>query len=133
MEFSLASILVLRRAGLAEYSDAVVNRPDVQEAIRKIDYAVFSDEEVEAKGYTLLTTFLDIKLKDGRTFSARADTAKGSASLPMTEDEVARKFRECAEFASWPGERAEKIVDLVLHLEKVDDIHDLTRLLGAGS
>jgi 2-methylcitrate dehydratase PrpD len=132
MEFSLASILVLRRAGLAEYSDEVVNRPDVQQAIGKIDYTVYSDEEAEAKGYTLLTTFLDIKLKDGRTFSARVDTAKGSASLPMTEDEVARKFRECAEFASWPGACTERIIDLVLYLEKVDDIRDLTRLLGAS-
>jgi 2-methylcitrate dehydratase PrpD len=133
MEFSLASILVLRRAGLAEYSDAVVNRPDVQEAIGKIDYTVFSDEEAEAKGYTLLTTFLDIKLKDGRTCSARVDAAKGSAALPMTEDEVARKFRECAAFTGCPGGRAEQIIDLVLHLEKVDDIRKLTRQLGAGS
>lgn len=131
MEFSLASILVLRRAGLAEYSDAVVNRPDIQEAIRKIDYTVFSDEEAEAKGYTLWTTFLDIRLKDGRTVSARVDVAKGSATLPMTEDEVARKFRECAEFAGCPGPRAEQIIDRVLHLEAVTDIRELTRLLAA--
>jgi 2-methylcitrate dehydratase PrpD len=132
MEFSLASILVLHRAGLAEYSDPVVNRPDIQEAIRKIDYTTFSDEEAEAKGYTLLTTFLDIKMKNGRTHSARVDAAKGSATLPMTEEEVARKFRECAEFASWPKDKTEKIIDSVLHLEKVKDIRDLTRLLGAG-
>ena len=133
MEFSLASILVLRRAGLAEYSDAVVNRPDVQEAIRKIDYTVFGDEEAEAKGYTLLTTFLDVKLKDGRTFSARVDAAKGSASLPMSEEEVARKFRECAEFAGWPGGPTGKIIDLVYRLEEVRDIRVLTRLLAVGA
>jgi 2-methylcitrate dehydratase PrpD len=133
MEFSLASILVLRRAGLAEYSDAVVNRPDIQEAIRKIDYTTFSDEEAEARGYTLLTTFLDIRLRDGRTYSARVDAAKGSATLPMSEEEVARKFRECAEYANWPGKRSEKIIDLVLRLEKVGDVRDLTRLLGTDS
>jgi 2-methylcitrate dehydratase PrpD len=132
MEFSLASILVLRRAGLAEYRDAVVNRPDVQEAIRKIDYTTFSDEEAEAKGYTLLTTFLDVKLKDGRTLSARVDVAKGSATHPMSEDEVARKFRECSEFAGRPADKTEKIIDLVLHLENVKDIRDLTRLLRTG-
>ena len=80
----------------------------------------------------LLTTFLDIRLKNGRTVSARVDAAKGSASLPMTEDEVARKFRECAEFAGCPGARADPIIDLVLHLEKLEDIRSLTRLLGAG-
>lgn len=133
MEFSLASILVLRRAGLAEYSDAVVNRPDIQDAIARIDYTVFSDEEAEAKGYTLLTTFLDIKLKDGRTLSARADAARGSATLPMSEEDVARKFRECAEFAGLPGGKAGKIIDLVYRLEEVRDIRVLTRLLAVGA
>jgi 2-methylcitrate dehydratase PrpD len=132
MEFSLASILVLRRAGLAEYSDAVVNRPDIQDAIARIDYTVFSDEEAEAKGYTLLTTFLDIRLKDGRTLSARVDAARGSATLPMSEEDVARKFRECAEFAGLPGGRAGQIIDLVLKLEDVRDIRDLTRLIGTA-
>jgi 2-methylcitrate dehydratase PrpD len=133
MEFSLASILVLRRAGLAEYSDAVVNRPDIQQAIGKIDYTVFSDEEAEAKGYNLWTTFLDITLKDGRTLSARVDVAKGSASLPMSEDEVAEKFRECAQFAGTSPASAEKIIELVLELEKLDDIRTLTRLLETDS
>jgi 2-methylcitrate dehydratase PrpD len=133
MEFSLAAILVLRRAGLSEYSDAVVNRPDVQEAIGKIDYSVYSDDEAHAKGYTLLTTFLDITLKDGRTFSTRAEAARGSASLPMTEDEVAAKFRDCAQFARWPADRTEKIIALVLELEKTNDVRVLTALLHADS
>jgi 2-methylcitrate dehydratase PrpD len=132
MEFSLAAILVLRCAGLAEFSDEVVNRPDVQAAISKIDYSVYSDAEAQARGYTLLTTFLDITLTNGRAFSARADAAKGSASVPMTEDEVAAKFRDCARFARWPTERAEKIISLVLDLEKVNDIRALTSLLQAG-
>lgn len=133
MEFSLASILVLREAGLAEYSDEVVNRPDIQDAIRKIDYTVYSDEEAEAKGYTLLTTFLDVMLKDGRRFSARADTAKGSALLPMSEQEVSDKFLGCARFARWPADRAERIIALVLDLENLQDIRKLTALLRSGS
>jgi 2-methylcitrate dehydratase PrpD len=130
MEFSLASILVLRKAGLAEYSDEVVNRPDVQDAIRKIDYTVFSDEEAEAKGYTLLTTFLDVTMKDGRHISARVDAAKGSASMPMSEEEVAEKYRDCAAFARMPKATVEKAIDLVLALEELDDIRTLTALLG---
>lgn len=132
MEFSLAAILALRQAGLAEYSDDVVNRPDVQETIGKIDYTVYSDDEAEQKGYTLLTTFLDVTLKDGRRFSARAEAARGSASLPMTEEDVAEKFRGCARFARWPAERAEKIIARVLDLENVKDIRELTSLLHAS-
>ena len=133
MEFSLASILVLRKAGLAEYSDEVVNRPDVQEAIGKMDYTVFSDEEAEANGWHLWTTFLDVTLKNGRTISARVDEAKGSANLPMTEEEVAEKFRDCARFARLPQDRTEKAIEMVLGLEKVDDIRKLTALLRTDS
>ncbi len=132
MEFSLASILVLRRAGLAEYSDEVVNRPDIQETIRKIDYTTFSDEEAEAHGYTLWTTFLDLTLRDGRTLSARAEAAKGSASMPLTEDEVAEKFRDCARFARWPVARTETVIAQVLDLENVRDIRDITAQLRSG-
>jgi 2-methylcitrate dehydratase PrpD len=131
MEFSLASILVLRRAGLAEYSDEVVNRPDIQDAIRKIDYTTFSDEEAEAQGYTLWTTFLDLTLADGRTLSARAEAAKGSATMPLTEEEVAEKFRDCARFAHWPSARTERVIAQVLDLENVDDIRELTAQLHA--
>jgi 2-methylcitrate dehydratase PrpD len=129
MEFSLASILVLRRAGLAEYTDDVVNRADVQEAIRKIDYTVFSDEEAEANGWHLWTTFLDLTLKDGRTLSARVDAAKGSASMPMSEDEVADKFRDCAAFTKMSGHAAEQAIEHILNLERLDDIRTLTALL----
>jgi 2-methylcitrate dehydratase PrpD len=129
MEFSLASILVLRRAGLAEYADEVVNRPDIQETIRRIDYTVFSDEEAEANGWHLWTTFLDLTLKDGRTLSARADAAKGSASMPMSEVEVADKFRDCAAFARMPGDATEEAIDQILNLERVHDIRTLTALL----
>ena len=133
MEFSLASILVLRRAGLAEYSDEVVNRPDVQEAIRKIEYTVFSDEEAQEKDYHLWTTFLDIILTGGRTISARVDAAKGSATMPMNEDEVAEKFRDCAAYANLPKDCLEGAIETVLNLEKLDDIRTLTRLLRASS
>jgi len=129
MEFSLASILVLRKAGLLEYADEVVNRPDIQAVIRKTDYTVFSDEEAEANGWHLWTTFLDITLKDGRMISARVDAAKGSADFPLTEDEVAEKFRDCAAFAKMPKGNTERAIELILNLEKVGDIRELTRLL----
>lgn len=129
MEFCLASLLVLRRAGLSEFTDEVVARADVQDAIAKFDYTVYSDEEARAKGYIRLTTFIDIIMKDGRTVSARADEAKGSPALPMNEQEVAEKFRECAEFAGWPADRSTRIIEQVLELETLVSIRKFAELL----
>ena len=47
----------------------------------------------------------------------------------MTEDEVAEKFRDCAAFAKMPKGNTERAIELILNLEKVGDIRELTRLL----
>ena len=124
---------ILRATQFAEFTDAIVNRPDVQQAISKIDYSVYSDAEAQAQQYGLLTTFLDIVLTDGRQFSARVDAAKGSATMPMDEAEIAAKFRECAEFAHWPPERTEQLISLILRLEELDDLSSFTELLRASA
>lgn len=133
MEFCLAAILTMRRAGLAEFTDVVVNRPEVQQVIGKIDYGTYSDAEAAAQHYMFLTTFLDIEMKDGRRFSARVDAARGSAAFPMSEGVVLEKFRECARFAHWPAQRTEKLIELILRLEEVGDVRLLTALLRPGA
>ena len=71
-------------------------------------------------------------MKDGSKYSARVDAAKGSASIPLTEEEVAEKFRDCAAFTGMQKNNAEKAIDLILNLEKIADIRTLTALLGFG-
>ena len=127
MEFCMAILLLERRGGLAEFTDDVVNRPDVQEMIRRIDFG--THPEAEAAGYDKMTTIIDIHLKDGRTVSGRADFGKGSPANPMSYDEVADKFRGCAAFANWDTARAEQIVEMVRGLESLESVRDLTRLL----
>lgn len=130
MEFCIAILLVEGKAGLAEFTDEVVNRPDVKAMIERIDFGVHP--EAEAAGYDKMTTILDITLKDGRTISGRADFGKGSPANPMTFDEAADKFRGCADFAGWPKDKYEQVVDKVRHLESIKDVREITSLLTAG-
>jgi hypothetical protein len=60
------------------------------------------------------------------------DAARGSASMPMTEEEVAEKFRDCAAFARMSNDNTEKAIELILNLEKVADIRALTSVLSIG-
>jgi hypothetical protein len=78
-----------------------------------------------------MTTIIGIRLQDGRTINGRADFAKGSPAIPMSYDEVAAKFLDCASFAKWPSQRAKATIDLVRGLETVNDIRALTALLSA--
>jgi 2-methylcitrate dehydratase PrpD len=130
MEFCMAILLLERKAGLAEFTDQVVNRRDVKKMIEKIEFGVHP--EAEAAGYEKMTTIIDIETTDGRTVSGRADFGKGSPANPMTDGELADKFRECAAWGGLPAASAEKIVDLAFDLEKLKTIRQLTRLLAAG-
>ena len=131
MEFCMAILLLERRAGLSEFTDEVVERDDVKAMIEKVDFAV--DEEAEAAGYHLMTTIIDIDLKDGRRISGRADFGKGSPAFPMSYEEVADKFRENAEFAGMGKARADEIVELVRSLERLDSVAGLAgRLISVA-
>jgi 2-methylcitrate dehydratase PrpD len=128
MEFCMAILLLERKAGLPEFTDEVVNRPDVQAMIQKVDFGVHP--EAEAAGYDKMTTIIEIALKDGRTLSGRADFGKGSPANPMSYDEVAEKFRECAAFSLWPADKAKRVIELVKGLEDLPDVRELTALLS---
>jgi 2-methylcitrate dehydratase PrpD len=98
--------------------------------IRRVHFGVHP--EAEAAGYNKMTTILDIRLKDGRTISGRADFAKGSPADPMSYDEVAAKFRDCAEYAKWPDAKARTVVATVASPERLPDLRALTSVLGAA-
>jgi 2-methylcitrate dehydratase PrpD len=118
-----------RKAGLIEFADEVVRRPEVQSMIERVHFYV--NEEAERAGYNKMTSILDIHLKDGRTISGRTDFAKGSPADPMSLNEVAAKFLDCAAFAKWPKQKAAGIVDSVMKLEGLPDVRSLATLCRA--
>ena len=127
MEFCLSILLLDGKAGLAQYQDAVVQRADVQDMIKRINFYV--DPEAERAGLDKMTSIVRIHRKDGKVLSGRAEFAKGSPSNPMSYDEVADKFRGCAEFAKWPAAKTEAVIAAVKTLETAPDVSKLTAAL----
>jgi 2-methylcitrate dehydratase PrpD len=126
MEYCMAILLLDGKAGLNEFTDAVVNRPDAQEMIKRVRF--YTDPEAEAAGYDKMTTIIKIHLKDGRTINGKADYGKGSPANPMSYDEVADKFRGCASYAGWPETKTGKIIEFVRTLDAASDLHALAEL-----
>ena len=124
MEFCIAILLLERRAGLNEFNDETVGRADVKAMIEKVDFGVHA--EAEAAGYDKMTTIIEITLADGREITGRADFGKGSPADPMSFDEVAGKFRQCAEYAGFGAKEAETVVATVRALETLGDVRELT-------
>ena len=128
MEYSMAILLIEKRAYIPEYQDKRINKPDVQQMLRKVNF--YKNKIAEAAGYDKMTTIIDIYLKNGKKISGRGDFGKGSPMIPMSYDEVADKFLGCCEFAKWPSKKSKALIELVRNLEKVKDISKLSKLLS---
>ncbi|HXX85469.1 MAG TPA: MmgE/PrpD family protein [Casimicrobiaceae bacterium] len=127
MEFCMAILLLERKAGLPQFTDEVVNRGDVQDMIRRVDFGVHP--EAEAAGFDKMTTIIEIELKDGKVMKGMADFGKGSPANPMSDEELQRKFRECAKWGGLKDSTAERVIDCVWRIESLRDLRELTRLL----
>jgi len=71
-------------------------------------------------------------MNDGTEYSEFVEDFLGSVGNPMTFDNCAEKFRECALFAlnPLPPEKVEQIIDLIRNLEKLDDGTEPIKLTG---
>ncbi len=120
MEYCMAVLLVLGRAGLGEFQDAVVNRPDLQAMLRRVDF--YNNPQADAAGADKMRSYVEVALTDGRRVSGQIDFAKGSPQTPMSFDDAVAKFRGCAEFGGLPRDKAAQVVDAVRGLERVADM-----------
>ncbi|MDF1605827.1 MmgE/PrpD family protein [Nocardioides sp. YIM 152315] len=129
MEFCLAILLLERRAGLAEFTDEVVLRDDVQEMIRRVDFGV--DEAAEAAGYNTMTTNIRVLMKDGQVFETSAAFGRGSPQNPMPDSELVDKFAGCLEWGGVDPAIAPDIADIVFDLENQPSVAQLISRLVA--
>jgi 2-methylcitrate dehydratase PrpD len=127
MEFCMAILLIERKAGLEQFTDPVVNRPDVQAMLQKVSFGMHP--EAEAAGFDKMTTLIEVELVDGTLLKGRADFGKGSPANPMTDAELEEKFRECAAWGGLSREQANQVLDLAWRIEELQDVGELTRLL----
>jgi 2-methylcitrate dehydratase PrpD len=73
-----------------------------------------------------------IRTTDGRSYSARVDIPRGDPALPLTDDELLSKYRDCGRSQLRPDD-IERSVSLALGLETVADIGTLMATLRSPS
>jgi len=127
MEFCMAILLIERSAGLEQFTDEVVNRPDVQALIERVDFGVHPD--AEAAGFDKMTTIVQVELDDGTSVRGCADFGKGSPANPMSDGELADKFGQCAQWGGFDGAQSQRMLDAIWRLDELADVRELTSLL----
>jgi 2-methylcitrate dehydratase PrpD len=128
MQFSMAILLLRRRAGLRDYTDETVLSPEVRAMMGKVEFYV--DPVADAAGFDKMTTLIEVHRTDGTVLRGQADFGKGSPADPMSWDEVAAKFEECAGYGGLDAGVVRQVVAMVADLPSMVDIRSLTRLLS---
>jgi 2-methylcitrate dehydratase PrpD len=126
--FLLAAIALRGACGRAEFRDDFVTSPDVQALQEKIEPQF--DAAIDAQGYAIVRTELDVRLKDGRRFTLVAPEAyRGSPAAPMSDAELAAKFADCTD-GLLPSHRARALQDFIAGFETAPDAAALVDLVG---
>ncbi|HWO93635.1 MAG TPA: MmgE/PrpD family protein, partial [Dehalococcoidia bacterium] len=124
MPYAMAAALLDGQPVLSTFEDEAVQRPEAQELLRRCDL-VFDPLQGE-----LLAAYADVvvKLRDGRTLSKRSERPRGGPDAPLSREELAIKYRDCARRVL-SAEDAERSLTMVESLEDLSDIRELMSLL----
>ena len=135
MPYCIAAAVVDHKVTLETFTDHKFEDRNIVETRKKIHLSfpdvpiwpgladVGPDTEFVGNPVTIRTT-------DGRSYSARVDIPRGDPALPLSDDELLAKYRECGRNQLRPDD-IEHSVNLVLGLEGVPDIGTLMATLGS--
>jgi 2-methylcitrate dehydratase PrpD len=120
LEYDLATIALDGKAGLHQYSDAAVQRPEARALMKKV--VVHPHNEAGIASRVVLT------LNSGETIAETVNRSHGNPADPLTRDEVLGKFHECTD-ALVPLAQRERVIAFCDRLEQVEDIRELGKAL----
>jgi 2-methylcitrate dehydratase PrpD len=121
LRYTVASTLLRKSVRMEHFTEEFIRDPGVLNLIPKIKLAATIPPERP------LAAAVEVKMKDGREFSARVDIPRGdTVDNPLTREELREKFRTNVGFSGAVArENAEKALSLIERLEEVGDIAEL--------
>jgi 2-methylcitrate dehydratase PrpD len=129
MPFCLASAVVDRELCLRQFSRQKISDRRILELARKV--WVTADRKLDRLPPNNLTTIINIKLNDGRKIRRVKEHYYGEPCHPLSEEDVVRKFKECAGMVMKP-EDTEQLARSILKVESVPDVAMLLDVFRSG-
>lgn len=125
--FVIATALVYKKVSLEHFIPQALKDTRVLEIAKKITYEIDLDR---ANGKTK-KGLVNIETKLNNIDSVRVEFVYGHPKNPMSWEALIAKFKNCASYSTKKinGENLDKIIALILNLEDIQDIHEITQLL----
>jgi 2-methylcitrate dehydratase PrpD len=126
----LVAVAALRRTiVVSDFEDATRRDPEVLATAQKV--VPIADPSLDWK-FDMLPGRVEILTHDGRSFTRVGEGLPGSAEAPMTWDQVAQKFSDCASAAVIPPsvEQIREAQEIVEAFELQENAARLVRVLS---
>ncbi len=126
LPFGVAVALRKRRAGLDEFSEAMLEDTAVGALMSKVGYE--HDPQLEKNYPKEWPAWARVRLNTGRDISAQVRFPKGDPENPLSWDELATKYADLVT-AVWTDSRASQVCEAVRGLEDESDLRKVTQEL----
>jgi 2-methylcitrate dehydratase PrpD len=128
IEYDIAAQALHGRAGLHQFSDALVQAPETRDMLKRITLHPIDGSlgQVKLEGRTV------VKLKDGQVLEASSNANHGRPEDPLSRAELYEKFHELSE-AIVPREQRDRIIALCERLDEVADMREVAAALALAS
>jgi 2-methylcitrate dehydratase PrpD len=127
-QYCVAIALLDGKAGIDQFKEEELNRPEVKELVRKT--TVESHPDLSVSGYHEdPKAIVEVYLKDGERLAQRIDLPKGHSKNPLSREEMKEKFLECTK-RRWPRERMEDLFEELFVLERLASLDKLARKMS---
>ena len=118
--YCVAVALSFGKAGIAEFSQALVEQPELQALLRRIE--LVSDPELSALAPARRPTIVEATTKTGAIYSERVDFRKGDPENPPSQSELELKFRD---LSLLPAQDAQTLIQRTNDLEHIENVAGL--------
>ncbi|GGE45483.1 MmgE/PrpD family protein [Actibacterium pelagium] len=122
MPFCMALGFYDDAAGLGEFEDSVVTRPDLLGLAEKISYRIDPKNPYPVN----YTGDLEVYMKDGRVLRYHQPHMRGGQHEPLSDSDIAEKFFANAAYGGWSRAQAEDLMTFCQTIDKAADLADFS-------
>jgi 2-methylcitrate dehydratase PrpD len=127
----VSAIIARKRASVGDFTEEAIRSPDILKMSGKIRIRKDSSLSIGPEG--MAPAKIAIKMRNGSVYleqQAQSDSLSSQTSPPFSVYE--RKFRDCISYSIKPfsDRQIEKILNRVKHLEQMENVSELTAMLG---
>jgi len=133
LPFMLAWAAVHRSIGFQAVNPLSLGDPAVKALMPRIEVDLQTGSQNDGRGTFPMPGIVTVIERNGRATQRTVEYVKGHPKNPMSYDDVAGKFLDCARFGRPDWTRAEEVVEAVRNLERIDDAGRLVRLCAAAA